>query len=268
MIVLTAIAAFFKRIWDWIKQTAWIQPLLIVGIIFGVIFSIPSIVNAIKNAQQEASAVENYYHKYQLSLAGGSQSEADKSTALLYKGQENPSEENVSAIKDYFGTDKFFLTFVADTCPNCVEAKYGFDYLEKNWNKSNPNGGFYVEDQKDYKIVSIFTDEYTDETTSTKSAFVQYMERFTSFFELAAEAAENTAYFELGHLSSSDIEALGEAHPDNFLTPTILLIDFSANAPQKGVSEVLFGVNGSQDKDKAELLLHCWNHSDEFSING
>ena len=38
MVVLSAIGRFFKKIWDWIKQTAWIQPLLIVGIIFGVIF--------------------------------------------------------------------------------------------------------------------------------------------------------------------------------------------------------------------------------------
>lgn len=266
MIVLTAIAGFFKRIWEWIKQTAWIQPLLIVGVIFGVIFSIPSIVNAIKSAQQSASEIENYYHKYQLSLEGGETSEADVKTKVLYKGQEesgNLSEDTLKEIKDAFGTDKFFLTYVADTCPNCVEAKGGFDYLENNWNKS----GFEISDNKEFKLVSIFTDEVTTETSSLKSAFVQYMDRYNHFFELAAEAAYNTDYYELKNLNDSDIEALGEAHPDNFLTPTILLIDFSETAPQQGVSEVMFGVNGDSDKDKAELLLHCWNHTDEFSVD-
>lgn len=48
--VFKAIGRFFKKIWDWIKTTAWVQPLLIVGIIFGIIFSINPIVNAIKGA--------------------------------------------------------------------------------------------------------------------------------------------------------------------------------------------------------------------------
>lgn len=263
MIVLTAIAAFFKKIWDWIRATAWVQPLLIVGIIFGVIFSIPSIVNAIKNAQKEASATENFYHKYQLTISGGSESSADNSTRILYNAQENPTAENIEAVKNEFGTDKFFFVYVADTCEKCVEAKYGFDYLEKNWNQ----GGYQVGEGETFKLVSIFTDEYTAETTSEKTAFVQYMERHTAFFEDAAAAGYNTDYYALGHLSDSDLEALGEAHPTNFLTPTILLIDFSENSPQQGVSEVMFGVSGSTDKAKADLLLHCWNHTDEFSID-
>ena len=263
MIVLAAIGAFFKKIWDWIKNTAWIQPLLIVGIIFGVIFSIPAIVNAIKAAQEEASATENYYHKYQLSLEGGKESKADTATELIYKAMENPSEENVKAVTDEIGQNKFFFVYVSDTCENCVQAKYGFDYLEKNWN----NPGFETSDDSEFKLVSIFADEYTSETSSTKTAFVQYMERFPNFFELAAEAAYNTEYYELGHINSSDIDTLAEAHPDNFLTPTIMLIDFTQKSPQLGVAEVMFGVDGESDKDKAELLLHCWNHTDEFSVN-
>lgn len=37
-----AIGRFFKRIWDWIKTTGWIQPVLIVVIVFAVIFSFSS----------------------------------------------------------------------------------------------------------------------------------------------------------------------------------------------------------------------------------
>ena len=40
MVVLRAIGGFFARIGRWIKETAWIQPLLIVGAIFAVIFAI------------------------------------------------------------------------------------------------------------------------------------------------------------------------------------------------------------------------------------
>lgn len=261
MVVLTAIAAFFKKIWDWIKSTAWVQPLLIVGIIFGVIFSIPSIVNAIKNAQKEASAAENYYHKYQLSLSGGEQSKADKATSILYKAQMNPTKENIDAVKAEFGSDKFFFTYVADVCDRCVEAKYGFDYLEKNWNV----GGYQVDGT--FTLFSIFADEYTDETTTEKTAFVQYLDRHIDFLEEAAGAGYNTAYYYNKKISDDDLVTLGDGDPKDFLTPTILLVDFTEKSPQYGVSEVMFGVSGSTDKEKADLLLHCWNHTDEFAID-
>lgn len=260
MVVLTAIGAFFKKIWDWIRQTAWIQPLLIVGIIFGVIFSIPAIVNAIKDAKEQADATETYYHKYQLSLEGGATSTADKTTNLLYKAIDNPTEENINAVKEDVGSTKFFFVYVEDNCEYCLQAKYGFDYLEKNWSS-------LIHDGSEFKLVSIFADEYTSETTSNKTAFVQYMERFPSFFELAGEAAENTDYYELGHIKDEDVSALADADPETFKAPAIFLVDFNAGPHNQGISEVMFGVSGDSDLDKATLLTHCWNHTDEFSID-
>ena len=39
MAILRAIGRFFAKIGRWIRDTAWVQPLLIVGAIFGLIFS-------------------------------------------------------------------------------------------------------------------------------------------------------------------------------------------------------------------------------------
>jgi hypothetical protein len=58
--IFRAIGAFFKKIWEWIKTTAWVQPVLIVIIIFGIIFSINPIVNAIKSAVNSDDAGEFY----------------------------------------------------------------------------------------------------------------------------------------------------------------------------------------------------------------
>ena len=41
MNIMKAISATFARFWRWIRETAWVQPLLIVGSLFAVIFSIP-----------------------------------------------------------------------------------------------------------------------------------------------------------------------------------------------------------------------------------
>ena len=68
MKVLSAIGAFFARIGRWIKETAWIQPLLIVGAIFAVIFAIPHIIDGVKGWFDESDAANKYFAKYQLSL--------------------------------------------------------------------------------------------------------------------------------------------------------------------------------------------------------
>ncbi|MDD3938419.1 MAG: hypothetical protein PHU55_01520, partial [Bacilli bacterium] len=108
MNILKAIGAFFVRIGRWIKDTAWVQPLLIVGAIFAVIFSIPSITSWIEGLAEDARSSEKYYQKFQRSLAGGETSEADKLIADIQDGD----------AKSSIG-EKFFLVFVSEDCSAC-----------------------------------------------------------------------------------------------------------------------------------------------------
>lgn len=279
MIVLTAIGRFFKKIWDWIRQTAWIQPLLIVGIIFGVIFSIPSIVKAAKNKKEANSKAEAYYHNFQISLELDDEndpksSKADKFTYALETAILDATPENIANFKSTCKElkietgDKFFFAYVAQDCDKCAEARPGFEVFEKNLNK---NDYFKTNDGLPFNMVTIFADEETSYTKKDdESAFVQYLDRHTSFFEEVGSNAYNTAYFDNGKLSESDLEALSTADPVNFLTPTIMLVEFQDNAVVgKGVTEVLFGVGSSSDDQnkKAEILLDCWKHTGDFNIN-
>ena len=58
------LATPFVKIWDWIKETAWIQPLLIVGIVFGIIFSISPLVSWIQGilVKQWNTIIDLTYH--------------------------------------------------------------------------------------------------------------------------------------------------------------------------------------------------------------
>ena len=94
MKVLSAIGRFFARIGRWIKETAWIQPLLIVGAIFAVIFAIPHIINGVKGWFNDSDAANTFYAQYRLSLTG-----ADK----IKTGEDVGSSQ----------VDKFF-TYLAD----------------------------------------------------------------------------------------------------------------------------------------------------------
>ncbi|NCA97120.1 MAG: hypothetical protein EOM77_02930 [Bacteroidia bacterium] len=247
MKILKAIGAFFVRIGRWIKDTAWVQPLLIVGAIFAVIFSIPSITSWIEGLADEAKSSEKYYQKYQRSLEGGETSAADK---LIADIQDGDAQSTVGS--------KFFLVFVSEDCSACSEAKKGFEALEKKWNGSLAP----TSDDLAFKLVTIFTDEETTETTSRESAFVQFLDRNGDFFTEAAIIGKNSYYHLNGNSSESDLETLEAVDTENFLTPTILLVDFSEDFG--GVSEVMFGVPGETDIQKAELLRDCWDHANDF----
>ena len=63
MKVLKILATPFIAIWRWIKETAWVQPLLIVGLIFGIIFSIPSITSWVNYFEGKTVVNEQKYQK-------------------------------------------------------------------------------------------------------------------------------------------------------------------------------------------------------------
>ena len=276
MIILSAIGRFFKKIWDWIKQTAWIQPLLIVGLIFGIIFSIPAIVNAVKNGKTEKNKYSAYYHHYKLSLDGEANSEADRFTTKLANIMKSGSgEAEYKAFKDEFGSkcgDKFFVTFVSETCDQCKEAKGGFEIFDERFNNKNYSKyASKVNKNEKFNMVTIFTDDENKDTTTKVTAFSKYLDRHQDFFEDAASGIYETPYFLNGKISESALEGFETADETNFYSPTILLVELGKTAKDNkqtaGVTELMFGLDGSDKFKKAETLLDCWNHDNNFSDN-
>lgn len=268
MVVLAAIGRFFKKIWDWIKQTAWIQPLLIVGIIFGVIFSIPSIVKAVNASKKEKSTYAAYYHSFKLSLEGGKDSEADKFTDDLYSVMNNENESTLKSFRDAHGDlgDKFFVAYVAKDCDKCEAAKEGFKKFQDDFSK-------YVDkdDNNTFNLVTIFTDDETSETEESQTAFVKYLERHQDFFQEIGSRASEFDYVKGKHVNESDVNAMEIADPDDFLTPTIYLVELGGTGKSgefgSGVTELMFGVDGSDKYSKAMTLSDCWRHSGDFSLD-
>ena len=82
--ILRAIGRFFAKIGRWIRDTAWVQPLLIVGGIFAIIFSIPYIVDGVKAALDSGNASETFYYNHRLSLNGSEKEESDADKLIDY----------------------------------------------------------------------------------------------------------------------------------------------------------------------------------------
>ena len=274
MIVLTAIGRFFKKIWDWIRQTAWIQPLLIVGIIFGVIFSIPAIVKAVQKGKAAKNTYSAYYNRFKYSLVYESDdpydSKADKFTTALGKimGSEAGAEE---AFKNEFPSlgEKFFVTYVDKDCAECKTAKEGFYTFEEKLNKADAYKA--KKDSAPFNMVTIFLDDENKQTTSSEPAFWKYLERHLDFFADVGAAATDFGYVLKNQISETKLTDFENAEPSKFDAPTIMLVELGATAAANnrtpGVTELMFGVAGSDKNERAKTLFDCWTHDGLFSYD-
>lgn len=264
MFILRAIGNFFVRIGRWIKNTAWIQPLLIVGGIFAIIFSIPYISKWVGSWFKSDSASEKYYSSKKINLdkAEDGNSDVDK----LFSYLSDPDNADNAKAKAKYG-DKFFVTLVQDGCSACDERYGGFKTLEENWNKGEFSGL-----DGSFKLFTIYVDSKNDDGDNLFKN-VYNRSDVQEMFEKAIEKMqdqENHPYARNAASASSyasDLENL--IIPDEITTPTTFLVDFTENAPswtsENGIREVLFSfesTDGSDDYAKARTLRNAWTNVD------
>lgn len=252
---MKAIVLFFSKlfggIWNWIKETAWVQPLLIVGIIFSVIFSIPTVSTWIQDIADDLTSPEAYYRNFQKSLRNEETSDAQKLIDAMM-------EES-----DEFGT-KFFLVFVDSNCAACKLVQPAIKLLVENTSKY-----YDASEGGEFKVYTIFKDEEIDNASSSinaKTPFELFLERNDAFFQAVYDAGLASPYFQLnGGIQESDLQKLIDETPV-VPTPTLILYDLTENNPSDtAISEVMIGVNGADSTTKAELLTDCWLHRNDFA---
>lgn len=276
MIILKSIGNFFVKIWRWIKETAWVQPLLIVGAIFAVVFSIPYISEWASD--WSGNGVNAFYNQYVVTLEGEgndltSNSEADRLTKSITKN----TLEDVEEFDLSYG-EKFFLVYTKDGCSNCTAAETGFRYLRDNWGKY----GLNPSDDRSFKMYTIngseksSTDDDYDTVTGGSTAFNRYLTIHTDLFQSVGQRLEDRPYKSRAGIDDANyrnfaLDSESDSNPiSSFPAPSIVLVDYSAEAVEAGiagVSEILFSVTGETDTEKARLLMNMWNHLDEPSAS-
>lgn len=264
MVVLRAIGRFFAKIGRWIRDTAWVQPLLIVGGIFAIIFSIPYITKWVQSWFDAGNQVASFFSEYKISLDGSEEGKSDADKLFKYMDGETDQE----AGKNQYG-DKFFIMLTKESCDGCEDAYKGLKYLRDNWNKNE----FTTNDT--FRMYSIFVDTTNSDD---KNLFQDYFyNSYDIYFEELASTMQSAPYYANKGGSTStyatNISSLGD--PEAMSVPTLFYVDFSynADAPQKNtlkVTEIIFNLDakdtqGSADLGRARRLFDCWNHADIFS---
>ena len=275
MKVLSAIGRFFARIGRWIKETAWIQPLLIVGAIFAVIFAIPHIIDGVKGLFNESDAANKYFAKYQLSLKNADnipdgQSVGTSKVDELFTYIEEGNQEKVTSIA---GGDRFFIAFVEESSSSCKDLYGGLKMFQDKYNKNDEFNGL----EGSFKLITIYTDATSSDDDSV-NLFDQVWLNHYSFFETLSTPgfldktyyAQNKNYAKSNYESAFISESLSECPMS---APLVMYFDYTYDLPKnnkdvnpkvKGLTDVIFTVDGSSDLDKARTLKSCWSHSDIF----
>jgi hypothetical protein len=250
----------FGGLWNWIKETAWVQPLLIVGTIFAIIFSIPTITEWVNGIAENINSAEAYYRNFQKKLEGEEDSDAQK---LIDAMMDNSDE---------FG-DKFMVIFVQENCQFCKDAQPALKELVDNTSRyygTQENNGISEVTKEQFgtfKFFTIFIDEtydFSEDTTTTP--FERFLQRNTEFLEKTAEVARNSPYKVNNQLSDVQIETLESAETNAIPTPTVIMYDLSDNSPELGISELLISIPGANFYDKAMTLSDAWMHRNLFEL--
>ena len=275
MKVLSAIGRFFARIGRWIKETAWIQPLLIVGAIFAVIFAIPHIINGVKGWFNDSDSTNAFYAQYRLSLSGADNiktgedvgsSEVDK--FFTYLADSSKEEDLIKMV----GKERFFVAFVEKDSSSAEDLCGGLKTLRDKWNNAEFKDS--LADKGSFKLITIYTDTKNNDD---ENLFYMVWRNHYSLFEDLSNGlnlpntfyAKNNGYDEEKYRSTFVGSADEQKENSPISTPLLMYFDFTADNPNtnqtvKGLSDVIFSVEGSSDMERARTLKNCWCHTDMF----
>lgn len=272
MKVLRAIGGFFARIGRWIKETAWIQPLLIVGAIFAVIFAIPHIIDGVKGWFDESDAANKYFAKYQLSLKNADvipdgefigNSKVDNLFTYIADGDQDK-------VKSITNSDKFFVAFVQKDSSSCKDLYGGLKMFQDKYNKNDEFKGM----KGNFKLITIYTDSVSTVDDETNLFDTVWSNHYELFEDLSREHyLENTFYAQNKNYNtdkySSAFIGSSEQKTCPMSTPLVMFFDYTEenliqSQKVKGLSDVIFTVDGSSDLERARTLKNCWSHSDIF----
>ena len=269
----------FIKIWTWIKETAWVQPLLIVGIIFAIIFSIPSITSWVQS-WNFGSDTYTFLKNRQLSLEGitgeDNNGQAYDFFVAFNKAQNEWATDRNAAkntMKQYTNeADKLIVYFVNED-ETGQQANEATNYLvNENWSSVGENvGAFQYQTIFADQTIETDDDTYRDETPFEK-LFI--LPEYQTFVEQAATVAITSPYFKNKVSKAEDISSLETnagnlPDPNNFSTqiPYYVIIDLTdTNKTENIITNVFFEITGANKFERANFIAHAWTNTEEFAI--
>lgn len=280
----------FVALWRWIKETAWVQPLLIVGVIFAIIFSIPYITSGIQNLINSTESDLKYFENHMLSLEGCKNNEGNSQAEKFFDNFEaaqeawnNEDKETARDLLDQYNSeDRFFLFLVQEECTGCSNVRDGLEYLTDNWDllvnsgdSSNPTAPSLSWQSINVKETYDSDDYYSDNNT-TPIQELTYTGSYYYFYRIAMTVASTTDYYHnITIANEGDVvdtqnavytNTEGLINPTSGMqTPTCILIDLTdSNDSPYLITSIFYSLAGSDEYGYADFLKDAWKSEGIF----
>ena len=271
MKILRAIGHFFAKIGRWIANTAWVQPLLIVGGIFGIIFAIPYIKRGFEGLFSKSSDdAYNWYNQSALTLTEDGQAERMLNYLEFYD-----TGDNAAKLRSEFGS-KFLLTFIKTGCDNCTSAYEGYT--------NAINNGY----AQGFKIYSIAVDKMDDAGKEylAQPIYAKHTGLFEDLVEYYGECSDEDypLYRNLITKSKSSIVSsmksksekldVASTSDEGLDTPLTMLVDLDKYEAGyygiNGITQLYYNIvdfdfsSSSNSETKGQVVRDIWNYTGIF----
>ncbi len=198
--------------WEWFKSAAWLQVLLIVGLVVGIVVSIPYIVQGItdlvnRNTSHFYESKEITFDDFQRMIDGEDPSRAD---GVVGTGMKDTDPNLPDEYKDLVSEDLegFVVMFVKANCDNCSSIQ---SYLETWFNQFNNEDGINNRLRLFTIDVSFVPDDSSKSTEAEGSANNYENENIT-----LEQQNEMMSYMKDTYLNQDDAHRVSEVTESTF----------------------------------------------------
>lgn len=264
--------------WEWFKEAAWLQVLLIVGVVVGIVVSIPYIASAIKaNINGDNSGFYKAhridYSKYEKLIKGNDKDAAGLLGMDDISYNETPIDSSTNRYtSDYEG---FVVMFYKDNDSTATEMQ---KYIEKAYKKVqettavNSKIKFYTMD------VAWVLDDSSESTTAESSHDKIYYDNSTISLEQQSAISQalleryeqqesyefdpDKMYYSSDNLSKLN-KTISDSVGDNSTLPTVSYVTYrrekNSNSEYKPYKVVIGNLSGISDTNETNLMAQLYD---------
>lgn len=250
--------------WEWFKEAAWLQVLLIVGVVVALVVSIPYIISAITNAVTNTES--DFYQSHRITY---------KDYTMMIEGEDTGKTEGLVGNGNYdygVSTEKsgFVVMFYKSNCDNCstMQAR-----IEKWYNNFNNNYAKNYENKqvRFYSVDVSWDDDSADDAKNNEGKKALYDNQYISLDEQQSVInSVKDVYLsqDTAHQNSSvtattlNTDITTETGGGTIPTPCFLTYTKTASETKYNLTQVTFGAIGSlslsSDEDVGKIMLDVY----------
>lgn len=247
--------------WEWFKEAAWLQVLLIVGVVVGLVVAIPFVVQAIVNAVNSSNS--NFYEAHRAKYSEVEKYIEGKDSSCV--GTVGKGETSYS-ISD--SEEGFVVMYYKQNDSDCTNLQSRIETWYNNFNKNYGKGNlkFYTIDCGWYPSDETKNKDYEGDTSKYENSYITLAQQ-----QIVMDSVRDTYLSQDDtHKSSSVTEETFNTRLDTgkdaktletplFITYTRAIGSSSKFEMKKVIFDMIGSYSNTSDADVAKQMLDIYN---------